>query len=264
MTATSRMQSFKTKLQKGGLSPLANVFEIIEARLEKVEWHIAHFTTLKPRDKADNERILSQVEARFNGKLPLEIRTGLLDLYAICNGFSVVVGPVGLASPVAADANRDDWVDRPIGYQLLPFTKMAKWLAQFRVDEDSAPQYDEGGLQQLFNSDFKTGAKADTAAFRYSSYISLDDENKLDWSNYCNESYAAHSLAITNDKFPGGYLGADGDQQPFLILDKKRKPARTPFAQMLALELQEALGHFLEAADVEEAPKVKPKKHKSA
>lgn len=260
MAKTTPLASFKSNLQAAGLNPLADVFDLIAGRLAKVNWHIAHFAMTKPRDRTENDQALSKVEARFNGKIPAEIRSSLLDVYAICNGFSVVVGPVALPSPVARGAERDGWVDRPIGYELLPFPKMLKWLQQFAVDADTAPQYEEGGLRQLFNSDFKSGAKADTAAFRYSSYINLGDGNKLDWTNYCNESYAAHSVAIANDKFPGGYLGADGDQQPFLLLGKKRAPVQTPFAEMIAAEIQESLGHFLEAADVEEPPAPKRKR----
>ncbi len=262
MPTALRLQSFKSSLQAAGLNPLADVFDAAAARLAKVDWHIAHFAVTKPKAKAENELALSKVEARFNGKIPAEIRTSLLDVYAICNGFSLVVGPVGLPSPVAPGTQRDEWVDRPIGYQLLPFAKMVKWLDQFAVDASAAPQYAEGGLRQLFNSDFTKGAKADTAAFRYSSYVNLDDDNKLAWAYYCNESYAAHSLAIGNDKFPGGYLGADGDQQSFLLLNKKRAPVRTHFAEIIAAELQEAVGHFLEAANVEEPPQ--PKRKRSA
>ena len=73
MAATPRLESFKIKLKEAGLTQLVNGFDAIETRLAKVDWHIAHFATPKFRDKANNERVLSQVEVRFNGKLPPEI-----------------------------------------------------------------------------------------------------------------------------------------------------------------------------------------------
>lgn len=259
-SALPKLQSFKSSLQTAGLNQLADVFDVLAARLAKVDWHIAYFAMTQPKARAENDAALSKIEGRFNGKIPADIRSSLLDVYAVCNGFSLVVGPAALPSPIAAGDKRDEWIDRPIGYQLLPFAKALKWLALYGVDEETAPDYSEGGLNQLFNSDLKNGAKPDTAGFRYSSYLNLTDENKLDWAYFCNESYAAHSLAIGNDKFPGGYLGADGDQQSFLLLNKKRAPVQTHFAEMIAAELQEALGHLLEAADIEEPAPAKRKR----
>lgn len=250
MPQISALFSFKTKLQQGGMRPLADAFDRIETRLAKVGFAIVTFKAPAPRDAAKRQALLQAFEAKFKGQLPAELRKGLLDFYAIADGFSVVVGPANSKGPLSPGAVREDWIDRPIGYHVLPFAKTIKWVSQFVVDQDSAPRYEEGGLRQLFNSDLKKGEKPDTAALRYSSYLDLNEDNKLDWSTYCNESYAAHSLALGNDTFPGGYLDADGDQQPFLMLDDAGAPLRIPFAELLAAELYESIGHFLEAAEV--------------
>lgn len=250
MNATSKLQDYRTRLSNQG-SPLATALDDLLQEVEAAGWKVAYFDAPAPVSAEDRADALTVLEARFGHTLPAALRPSFEALYTVSNGFSVAIGPKDLPDIDEADADLEPWEERgAIGYMLFSLERCGFWIEPYEAEDNGDPSYAEGGITQLFTSDFEAGKKPNTSAVRYSSYVGLgDDDDPLDPSSYANESYETHKLGLSSDAFPGGYLDEDGDQQPFLMLDDDEAPLATPFDAMVAQELRSTVRALIAAAD---------------
>jgi hypothetical protein len=234
--------AFKAKLKKAK-SPLLKGLEAIEAQFKEGK-KLWRFEAPEPKSLAERKALLTAVEARHKGVFLPELRTSILNLYGISDGFSFVLAPESMPDPSGTDEERQEWDDAIVGYQLYSIERFTspENAQLFRSQDYQEP------IEELFASDLKGGAKPDSAKFLYASYLSLDmSEAEVTFngnSTFYSQSNVVHGVSLRTATFPGGILSPDGDDQWSLNLDEDGELANLSFAELVANEIEEALEDF--------------------
>jgi hypothetical protein len=243
-TAHDNLVAYKAKLPEN--HPLFPALVAIEQRMA-AGWTLRHFAA--PPPPSELEQALARVEQQGGGRFCDELRAGQLAFYGRSNGLAFVLTPPGLPDFTGAAASQPPWdeVSGPIGYEVFSLERIAEAKTALKLEDGAAPT-DDGALSELYESDLEEGAKADAVAFRYASFLAVSRRKQtFDTGPLYNETPFTGSIVPATASFPGGYLGVDGDMQPFLRTGDDETPATTPFEQVVAEEITTALEAMDEA-----------------
>ncbi len=230
--------AFKARASKHGLDP---VIEKLEEAIGD-DWKLIHFAAPPSKGKTANESTVEAIERKHAGAFPPKLRKTLLDTYAAADGFSFAIAPARM--PAANDpAGAKAWaqVDGPIGHTLLPLDQVlaAKAACLFRSDDP----FSEGGIEELFASSLKKGAKPQSAFFSF--FDQLRHDKKRTGFERIHYERTGSAIALKTKSFPGGYLSQDGDLQWTLVGDEEeQRPSVPPFAEHLAEALERIIDNI--------------------